>query len=298
MARWRRTERGRVFLERMGSGPPVLLLHGFPQTGLMWRDVAPLLAADHEVFVADLPGYGRSEVPLTDGTPERMAKRAMAEDLVEAMARKGCSHFAVVGHDRGGRVAYRMALDHPDVVSRLGVLDVIPTGDLWVRADAQLALAFWPFIMLAQPAPLPETLLRTCAEVVVDDALSNWGSPREIFDDEVREAYIGALRRPEHAEAICDEYRAAATVDRDHDAQDCAAQRVIRCPTLVLWSDRGGLANWYEEDGGPLGIWKAWAPDLCGQAVRGGHFFPEEHPAETARLIARFLDGLSLATDE
>jgi len=182
-----------------------------------------------------------------------------------------------------------MALDHPDVITRVAVLDVIPTAEVWDRADARLALAFWPFVMLAQPAPLPERFIESAADAIVADALENWGTPGAMFSPSVRQAYIEALRDPAHAHCICEEYRAAATIDREHDAADLARGRKIERPLLCLWSESGGLARWYEDAGGPLALWRKWAVDVQGEAVSGGHFFPEEEPHLTADLLREFL---------
>jgi haloacetate dehalogenase len=214
----------------------------------------------------------------------------MSIALVQAMERLGFLNFAVVGHDRGGRVAYRMALDHPDRITRLAALDIIPTAAAWDRADARFALSFWPFSLLAQPEPLPERLIGACPEAVIDAALSQWGTPAHVFAD-VRGAYIEALRDPLNVHAICEEYRAAASTDREHDHADLAAARRIGCPLLALWSNSGGLASWYVDDGGPLEIWRRWASDVTGEAVPGGHFFPEEYPAETAERLRAFLSA-------
>lgn len=283
------TDRGMVFCYQGGSGPPVLLLHGFPETSLMWHRIAPLLASDFAVVAADLPGYGRSDCPVDGEGHSAMSKRALASTLVEAMRALGHEAFAVIGHDRGGRVAYRAALDHPDRVTAVAVLDIIPTYEVWERADARLALSFWPFSLLAQPAPLPERLLLAAPEAIIDNALSEWGSPPETFPSWLREAYIAALGDPGHVQAICEEYRAAAGIDRDIDRADLKRGRRIRCPLLALWSDQGGLATWYDEAGGPVGIWRRWAEDVRGHAVSGGHFFPEEQPEATARALSAFL---------
>jgi haloacetate dehalogenase len=283
----------RIFVRRHGSGPPLLLLHGFPQTHLMWRGVAPRLARDFTVICADLRGYGRSGCPPSAPDHAPYAKRALAQDLVVVMERLGFSRFAVAGHDRGGRVAYRMALDHPQCVERLAVLDIVPTEAAWERADARFALAFWPGSLLAQPEPLPELLLAAAPEAVIDNALGAWGSPPAVFPPEVRAAYVEALRDPAHAHAICEEYRAAATLDRDHDHADRAAGRRIQCPLLALWSETGALESWYADEAGPLGLWGPWADDVQGRALQAGHFFPEEAPAETAVALARFF-GASL----
>jgi haloacetate dehalogenase len=168
------TDRGSIVIHEGGSGTAVLLLHGFPETSLMWHRVAPLLAADFAVVVADLPGYGRSSCPADSDRHASMSKREMATTLVNAMRIAGHSRFAVVGHDRGGRVAYRAALDHPECVSNVAVLDIVPTFDVWDRADAPLALAFWLFSLLAQPAPLRELLISAAPDAIVDNAISEW----------------------------------------------------------------------------------------------------------------------------
>jgi haloacetate dehalogenase len=267
---------------------PVLLLHGFPQTHLMWRDIAPRLAEHFSVVCADLRGYGRSGCPASTPDNAPYSKRAMAEDMVAVMAQLGFPRFAVAGHDRGGRVAYRLALDHPGRVTHLAVLDVLPVAEVWDRADARLAMAFWPWSLLAQDPPLPERLISAAPDAVIDNALSGWGSSGAAFEASVRDAYIEALRDPSRVHAICEEYRAAATLDRRHDDEDRATSHRIRCPVLALWSAGGPLDTWYAQDGGPLAIWKNWAGDVRGHSVAGGHFFPEEQPEQTAALLARF----------
>ncbi|MGH6614100.1 alpha/beta fold hydrolase [Sphingomonas sp.] len=277
-----------IFARVSGSGPPLLLLHGFPQTHLMWRDVAPTLARHFTVICADLRGYGQSGCPASSDDHAPYAKRAMAQDMMRLMASLGHDRFAVAGHDRGGRVAYRLALDHPDRITRLAVLDVVPTAMAWDRADARLALAFWPWSLLAQPEPLPERLIAGAPDAVIADAVSQWGSDSAAFPPEIIAAYTDALRDPAHIHAICEEYRAAATIDREHDAADQEAGRRIACPTLVLWSARGGLAHWYADDGGPLDLWRGWSQDVCGKPISAGHFFAEEAPDETATALRNF----------
>src|SRR5438034_7593856 len=195
----------------------------------------------------------------------------MARDMVAVMARLGFRRFSVAGHDRGGRVAYRLALDHPALIDRLAVLDIVPTQDAWQLADARFVTAFWPWSLLAQPEPLPERLLAAAPDAVIDDAFVAWGSPPGVFDAEAREAYVRALSNPVSIHAICEEYRAAATLDGKHDAEDRLAGRRIICPVLALWSDRGPLGQWYSEVGGPIGIWQAWADDVSGFTVATGH---------------------------
>lgn len=278
-----------IFVRRAGSGPPLLLLHGFPQTHLMWRKVAPLLARDFSTVCADLRGYGRSGCPQSAPNHAPYAKRAMARDMVSVMERLGYPRFSVVGHDRGGRVAYRLALDHPDRIDRLAVLDVLPSETMWERADSRFALAFWPWSLLAQPEPLPERLVAAAPEAIIDNALGEWGSPGAVFPPEVRAAYMETLRDRDRVHAICEEYRAAATIDREHDRSDRENCRRIACPLLALWSARGGIDSWYADMGGPLTLWRAWADNVEGRAIDAGHFFPEESSEETAESLCAFL---------
>lgn len=280
-----------ISVSRGGAGPGLLLLHGFPQTRLMWRDIAPRLAQRFTVVCADLRGYGGSSTPPSSADHAPYAKRAMARDMISVMAQLGFGHFFLAGHDRGGRVAYRAALDHPDRVDALAVLDVLPVDVVWDHADDRLALGFWPWSLLAQPEPLPERLIGGAPDAVIANALSpEWGSPADTFDDAIRAAYVAALSDADHIHAICEEYRTAAGIDRDHDAADRAAGRRISCPLLALWSASGPLSSWYADDGGPLALWRGVAADVTGEPVDGGHFFPEEHPFPIAdRLSAFFL---------
>lgn len=277
-----------IHLLKAGSGPPLLLLHGFPQTHLMWRDIAPILSERFTVVCADLRGYGRSGCPPSAPDHEPYSKRAMGRDMLSLMPQLGFDRFCVAGHDRGGRVAYRMALDHPDVIEKLAVLDVVPTETAWRLADARFALSFWPWSLLAQPEPLPETLLSAAPQAIIDNALAGWGTPSQAFPDAVRAAYVEALSDPAHIHAICEEYRAGAGIDREHDRADAASGRRIGCPVLALWSGSGALGSWYADQGGPLALWREWADDVRGEALDAGHFFPEEMPERAATMLASF----------
>jgi haloacetate dehalogenase len=282
-ARTVETGEAAIHVRRGGAGPPLLLLHGFPQTHLMWHRVAPRLAQEFTVVAADLRGYGESGRPRSTPDHEPYSKRAMARDVVALMEHLGHARFAVAGHDRGGRVAYRLALDHPDRVRRLAVLDLIPTGEAFRRADMRFALGFWPWSLLSQPAPLPERLLAADPALLIDYVLDTWGRSPEAFPPEVRAAYARALT-PAAIHAICEEFRAAATLDFEHDEADRVARRRITCPVLALWSRSGPVDTWYDA----LAIWRAWADDVRGRPIDGGHFLPEEAPDETVAELLTF----------
>lgn len=212
----------------------------------------------------------------------------MALEMARVMEKLGFPRFSIAGHDRGGRVAYRLALDHADRVESLALLDIIPGAEAFERADARFMLSFWPWSLLAQPEPLPEQLIAANPEAVVDNALGGWGSDRAAFPEKVRAAYIDALRDPAAVHAICEEFRAAATLDRVHDTADREAGRRIKCSVLALWSAGSALDNWYIDADGPLGIWRNWADDVRGRALAGGHFFPEQNSVETANELRSF----------
>lgn len=276
-----------IFLRRAGKGPALFLLHGFPQTHLMWRDIVPILAKQFTVICPDLRGYGQSGCPssVTDHMP--YSKRVMAMDMIRVMEQLGFTECMVAGHDRGGRVAYRMALDHPQQVKRLAVLDIIPTAEVWERADKRI-VEFWPWSLLSQPEPFPERLIAAAPGVVVDNALADWGTDISIFSNEIKSAYTEQLQDPSRAHAICEEFRAAATIDHLHDVEDQQKANRIQCPVLALWSAGGPVDTWYVSVGGPLAIWRCWANDVKGWSVNGGHFFPEAAPEETARRLLQF----------
>jgi haloacetate dehalogenase len=275
-----------IFIRRYGNGSPLLMVHGFPRTSLMWRYVAPQLASNHTVICVDLRGYGRSGVPVSAEDHSPYSKRAMAGELVAVMAKLGFSEFDLVGHDRGGRVSYRLALDHPEKLRRLAVLDVIPISEAWARADAKFAMNWWPWSLLMQKAPLPEKYLLGAPDAAFDNPLGG-GS----FGPEVKAEYVETYRDPERVHAVCEEYRAAAGIDIEHDKKDREESRRITCPMLHLWAAGGPLDTFYEKDGGALGIWRNWADNVQGRAVSGGHFFPEENPDETAQLLSKFLSA-------
>jgi haloacetate dehalogenase len=271
-------EGARIKARVAGNGPPLLLLHGNPQTHAMWHLVAPSLAEDFTVVATDLRGYGDSSKPESDGEHAPYSKRAMARDQVSVMKHLGFESFALCGHDRGGRVGYRMALDHPGAVTRLAVLDIVPTWEAFSRADMSFGLGYWHWFFLAQPHDLPERLLAADPE----KALFRGGS--ETFRPEAMEEYVRCLRDPETVHAICEDYRAAATIDFAHDETDRRAGRRIACPLLALWGSRGNLQEWYDV----LEVWRGWADGVEGRAIDSGHYIPEEAPEETLAEVRGF----------
>ncbi len=265
-----------------GSGPPLLLLHGYPETHLAWALVAGDLARDFTVVAPDLRGYGDSSKPAAVPGHESYGKRAMAQDCVGLMRQLGFAEFDVAGHDRGGRVAYRMALDAPSAVRRMTVMDVIPTGEVWARADARFALGYWHWAFLAQPHPIPERLIAADPGFFFFDA--EFGGAIRRFPAAAVADYVRCARDPAAIEAMCEDYRAGATCDRRWDDEDRAAGRRIGCPTQVLWAGRGALAAWYDT----LGIWREWADDVSGRALDCGHFLVEERPDEVLATLRDF----------
>src|SRR5215212_6373237 len=276
-----------ILARKAGSGPPLLLLHGSPQTLAMWHLVAPRLAEDFTVVATDLRGYGDSSKPQGNPDHGNYSKRAMALDQIEVMSHFGFERFALCGHDRGGRVGYRMALDHPGVVTRLAVLDIVPTFEAFSRADMAFGLAYWHWFFLAQPYDLPERLLASEPE----KALFRGGS--EAIAPEAMKEYVRCLRDPETVHATCEDYRAAATLDHEHDAEDHEAGRLITCPLLALWGSRGFLEGHYDVPE----IWRGWAEEVDGRALECGHYIPEEAPEETYSALHAFLKELGGSDD-
>ena len=268
-----------------GSGPPLLLLHGFPQTRVMWRTVAPALAARFTLVMPDLRGYGRSGKPASAGGAA-YAKRIMARDQIATMKALGFERFAVAGHDRGGRVAYRLALDAPEAVSRLALLDVLPTGDIWAAADAGAAMRAYHWYFLAQPAPFPENMIGADPDVFLGHTLTSWAGAGFAFDPRNLADYRACFRAPDALRGACEDYRAGWLIDRRDDEADRAAGRRIAAPVLALWARDYGLGR-----ADPVAAWRRWADDVTGREVPGGHFIAEEAPDEVAAALLAFLGG-------
>jgi|SRR5829696_4492167 len=267
-----------------GDGTPVLLLQGFPETHYCWHRVAPGLADQHTVVVCDLKGYGESRSEPGGELGEGYSNRERAVELVELMAQLGFERFSVVGHDRGGRVAYRMALDHPDVVECLGVLNVIPTVDQFERMAEGVALEYWPFVFLAQPPPFAERVIAASADYVLRSILESWPASPEAISNEATAHYLRAFN-PETIPGICAEYRASFHIDRRLDAEDREAGQRIGCPVLVHWgSEEGARCDFLE-------VWSRWADAVEGGPLPSGHFIPEEAPDELLASLREFLEA-------
>lgn len=282
------TRRGSIFARVGGSGPPLLLLHGFPQTHAMWHRVAPALATRFTLVIPDLPGYGASDVPETDADHTPFTKRAMAEAMVEVMDRLGQPRFALAGHDRGGRVAYRLALDHPTRLTRLAVLDILPTFDYWAKLDRLFGLRIYHWMFLAQPHPLPERMIQSNPDEYFRWCFRTWAKPgTDPFDPRAMAQYLGALRDPSRIHAVCEDYRAGAHADVEHDRADFDAGRKIAVPLLALW----GAAGIAPAASTPLDAWRKRATEVSGGPIDAGHFLCEEAPQATASALLGFFSS-------
>jgi haloacetate dehalogenase len=271
------------------NGPPLLLLHGIPQTHVLWRKVAPAWARDYFVVMTDLRGYGDSSKPPGGRDHSAYSKRAMAQDQVEVMRHLGFEKFALVGHDRGGRAAHRLALDHPEALTKLVILDIVPTYRLYQHITQEFATIFYHWFLLVQPPPFPETMVQNSAEYFLKctllwlggskltDPLPDWIGP-DVFEE-----YLRTFRQPETIHAICEDYRAAASVDLVHDRADL--DKKIPCPLLVLWSEKGPFHRMYNV----LQTWQERAATAQGKAMPTGHFLPEQMPQELVQEITTFL---------
>ncbi|MET9797693.1 alpha/beta fold hydrolase [Nocardiopsis alba] len=271
-----------------GRGPALLLLHGHPQTHATWREVAPELARDFTVVATDLRGYGDSTSPESEPDHASYSKRAMAADQVEVMRLLGHERFAVVGHDRGGRVAHRMALDHPEVVDRLAVMDIAPTATMYDRTDREFATRYFWWFFLIQPSPLPETMIAGATETYLRAHLRGQSRTEGVPNEDLVQEYLRCYRDPETVRAICEDYRAAAGIDLEHDRHDTERGHLVTRPLLALWGARGTVgrlydvaATWREVCSGPV----------TGSAMDCGHLLQEERPAELVSRLRAFLQG-------
>jgi haloacetate dehalogenase len=284
------TRSAEIFCRIGGAGPPLVLIHGFPQTHAEWHRIAPALAERFTVVLPDLRGYGASSVPPTDPLHRAYSKRVMAEDICDVMSALGHhGTFRVVGHDRGARVGYRLALDHPMRIEKLAVLDIVPTHAMWTDFTVPLAMKVYHWLFLAQPKPLPEMLIGQAPVAYLDYTIASWTKAKNLsaFDEGAMAHYRAFYAEPDRLSATCEDYRAGQTIDFAIDSADVAAGKIITCPVLALWGAAGIPAK--GDADGPLAVWRRWASDLRGEAIDAGHFLPEENPDATLRALLAFL---------
>jgi len=265
-----------------GAGPPLLLLHCYPQTGFMWHKIAPRLAEDFTVVVADLRGYGDSDKPTSSEDHAVYSKRAMAADMMAVMTALGHSQFFIAGHDRGGRVAHRLARDYPQAVTKLAVLDIAPTAVMYDTTDMHFATSYYHWFFLIQPAPFPETLIGSDPKFFLESKMQHWGKDRTAITNDAFDEYLRCFSNPDTIHASCEDYRASASIDLEHDAADVGLKLDI--PLLVLWGATAMVGNKYDM----LCAWQEVATDVTGFAVPGGHYLPEESPDETYQALLDF----------
>ncbi len=271
-----------------GSGPPVLMLHGFPQSLAMWGKVAPLLAQDFTVVCADLRGYGDSSKPRSAPDSSNYSFRAMAGDQIAVMRELGFESFHMVGHDRGGRTGHRMALDHPGQVLSLTVIDIVPTYAMFMDTNRHVAGAYWHWYFLSQPEPFPERMIEHDPDRFYETCLVGWGATRITdFDAEMLAEYRRCWRDPGMIHGSCADYRAAATIDLEHDTADIKTK--VACPTLVFYGLKGTMAALFDIPA----EWRKRCASTTAASLPGGHFFIDQFPEETAKILAHFLKGKS-----
>jgi haloacetate dehalogenase len=276
---------GDIRVRTGGSGPPLLLLHGNPQTHVIWHQVAPALAPDYTVVCPDLRGYGHSHKPEASSDHAPYAKREMARELVELMAHLGHDRFFLAGHDRGARVSHPLALDHPNQVLKLAVLDIVPTIEHFERADMDFAMGYYHWFWLAQPHPFPEMLINEAPEAWFRRHTSRGPQSNNFFHPDAYDDYLSAIRHPDMIRGMCEDYRAAATIDLEHDRASRDAGEQIACPLMALWGGYGKIDKWYK----PLEIWKDYCGDIVtGGAVASGHYLAEEAPHDVTDRFQKF----------
>lgn len=269
-----------------GSGPPLLLLHGFPQTRACWRKIAPALAQRFTVVAADLRGYGQSSKPPGGGDHAAYAKRTMAADQVALMRALGFERFRLVGHDRGGRVAHRLALDHPQTVERMAVFDICPTAAMYAATNQAFATAYYHWFFLIQPADFPERMIANNTHDYVRHTIASWCKTEGAFDEPILRHYVEALFDPKAIHGACEDYRAAAAIDLAHDAESDAAGVKLTMPLLALWGSRGTVGKQFDV----LATWREKSDaSVTGHALDCGHFLPEEAPDATLKALLEFL---------
>jgi haloacetate dehalogenase len=277
------TEEVKINVLKGGKGKPLLLLHGYPQTHLMWHKIAPLLATNFTVIATDLRGYGDSSKPKGIASHYNYSKRQMARDQVKIMSQLGYDQFYLVGHDRGARVAHRLTLDYPEKVKKIALLDIIPTYDLYQTTDKEFATNYYHWFFLIQPYPFPETLIAANPEYFLRTCLQSWSKNERAFDESVINEYLRCFANPETIHATCEDYRAGASIDLEDDRLDL--NKKITCPVLTLWGKKGIIGNKYNV----IESWQKRAINVIGQAINCGHFLPEESSQETYLALQSFL---------
>lgn len=272
-----------------GNGPPLLLLHGHPQTHVIWHKVADRLARYFTVVAADLRGYGDSGKPIGTADHGNYSKRVMATDQVVLMQTLGFDRFTVIGHDRGGRVAYRMALDHPDCVEKLITLDIAPTLAMYEKTSMEFAMAYYHWFFLIRPAPFPETLINAAPDLYLRHTIGGRSAGLAPFTAEAYAEYLRCISNPQTVHGICEDYRASASIDLEHERMDIREGRKITCPMLALWGQQGAVGKCFD----PMAEWQTLASDVRGKALECGHYIPEEAPDALLAEVGAFL-GVTL----
>jgi haloacetate dehalogenase len=279
------TRGGPIRLRRGGQGPPLLLIHGNPQTHAMWHAVVPALAARFTVICPDLRGYGGSFKPEATVDHAPYAKREMANDMIEVMEHLGHRAFFLAGHDRGGRVAHRLAIDYPERILKLAVLDIIPTLEHFERTDMAFAMGYYHWFWFAQPHPFPETLINAAPDAWFAAHTSREPKPSNFFDPRALADYMDAVHNPDMIRGMCEDYRAAATIDLEHDRASRAAGRKVECPLLVLWGAKAKIEKWYDA----VKIWRQYcSKEVTGDKIDSGHYIPEEAPDAVLDRFTQF----------
>lgn len=277
-----KTSGAEINLLQGGSGRPLLLLHGYPQTHFIWHEIAPILAQNYHVICPDLRGYGDSSKPATAPDHYPYSKRAMAQDMIEVMASLGYDEFFVAGHDRGARVTHRMALDYPERVTRACVMDIAPTHYVFNNTDQHLATGYYHWFFLIQPDGLPERMINADPGYFVTEKLKRWSAPGAIFLDAAVAEYVRCFSQPETVHATCEDYRAGASIDLEHDQEDI--NRKVQSPLLVLWGLNGFINRTYDV----LAVWHEYAAQIEGSVLECGYFLPEEAPVTVCEELLRF----------